>query len=54
MTIKKLTNFDLVENFLQNNFSLPTHWPEWNLLVSKIYGSNFYYLGAFHENILMG
>lgn len=54
MTIKKLTDFDLVENFLQNNFSSPTHFPEWNLLVSRIYGSNFYYLGAYHKNLLIG
>lgn len=54
MRIKKLTDFDLAEEFLQNNFSSPTHWPEWNLLISRLYGSKFYYLAAYQNNSLIG
>ena len=54
MKIEKLTDFDLAEEFLQNNFSSPTHWPEWNLLISQLYGSKFYYLAAYQKNSLMG
>lgn len=29
--------------FLKNTNSSPTHWPNWNLVVSKYFGSRFYY-----------
>lgn len=47
-------NFYLVENFLSENFSSPTHWPDWNLAVSRHYGSNFYYYCAWEEGEVIG
>lgn len=37
--IKRLLkqDFQLVEQFLTNNFSSPTHWPDWNLVISKYF-----------------
>jgi hypothetical protein len=40
---KKIVDFDLIIRFLEVNFSSPTHWPEWNLLVSKYFNTDFYY-----------
>ena len=54
MIIKKLTDFNLVEQFLTNTFSSPTHWPEWNILISELYKTKFYYLGAFENGKLIG
>lgn len=51
--IKKI-NISEAESFLKNNFSSPTHWPEWNLLVSKHYNSKWYYWGYFKSGILEG
>lgn len=43
MGYKKIVDFDLIIRFLEVNFSSPTHWPEWNLLVSKYFNTDFYY-----------
>lgn len=43
MRYKKITDFDLIVRFLEVSFSSPTHWPEWNLLVSKYFNTDFYY-----------
>lgn len=51
---KKINDFDLVIEFLLSNFSSPTHWPEWNILVSKYYNTLFYYLGLFENDQLTG
>jgi hypothetical protein len=53
MKIKKIQNKQ-AEEFLKNNFSSPTHWPDWNLLVEKHYDTRFYYFGAFNNGILKG
>jgi hypothetical protein len=50
----KETRSEVVEAFLGNNFSAPTHWPEWNLAVSKYYHSNFYYLACSENRQLIG
>jgi hypothetical protein len=42
------------EYFLTNNFSSPTHWPDWNRLVEKYYNTRFYYLGYFEREELIG
>jgi hypothetical protein len=56
MKIKKIfyNDFKIVEEFLLLNFSSPTHWPEWNLLVSKYYNADFYYFGLFEKRKLVG
>jgi hypothetical protein len=54
LKIIKSYEFNLAEAFLQNNISSPTHLPEWNLLVSKYYGSNFYYFFALEGDELVG
>ena len=43
MEIKREKNFNKIEKFLKNNFSAPTHWPDWNLIVSKFFNSEFLY-----------
>jgi hypothetical protein len=54
MKIKKETNFNKIEQFLQQNFSAPTHWPDWNIVVSKHFNTNFYYFAAYKKNALIG
>lgn len=54
LVIKKLFDFSIAELFLNNNFSSPTHWPEWNLLISKYYNTKFYYFAAYKKNELFG
>ncbi len=56
MEIKKIReqNFDIVIEFLNNNFSSPTHWPEWNLVVSKYFNTTFFYFGAYEKADLIG
>ena len=54
MKISKSTNFNQVEQFLSENFSSPTHWPEWNLIVSKHYSTDFFYLVATNGKTIQG
>lgn len=54
MKIIRETNFTLICNFLENNFSSPTHWPDWNLVVSKFYNTNFFYYTAYEKGNLIG
>jgi len=55
MQIKKEEkNFSKIIEFLKTNFSSPTHWPEWNLAVSKYYKTRFYYFSAFKNDRLIG
>lgn len=51
---RKITDYNLIEKFLSHNFSSPTHWPEWNILVSKYYKTIFYYYGLFENENLIG
>jgi len=53
MIIQKVDH-ERADNFLVNNFSSPTHWSDWNLIVSRYYHTNFFYLGAFENNELIG
>jgi hypothetical protein len=56
MEIKRINidDFSIVCNFLAENFSSPTHWPDWNLIVSEHYKTNFYYFGAYDGGKLLG
>jgi hypothetical protein len=54
MTIRKLRDFDQVSEFLRSVFSSPTHWPDWNILLSRYHDTNFYYLAAYDDQELMG
>lgn len=56
MNIKKVysNQFNIIEEFLYNNFSAPTHWPDWNLVVSKFFDTNFYYLVACDKLNILG
>jgi hypothetical protein len=42
-------DFYKVDDFLSNNFSSPTHWKEWNLIVSKHFRTEFFYF-VYYEN----
>jgi hypothetical protein len=52
--IKKDYKYDAAEKFLRCNFSSPTHWTDWNVLVSKYYDSHFYYYLAIENNKVVG
>lgn len=52
--VQKSRNIREAECFLKENFSSPTHWPDWNLIVSKHYGSDFYYYFAREGDELIG
>jgi len=56
MKIKKLfdNKFYLAEEFLQKNFSSPTHWPDWNKVVSKYYQTDFFYFAGYENNDIVG
>lgn len=54
MKISVLRDFSRVTDFLNGNFSAPTHWPAWNILVSKYFKTNFYYYGAYEKDELIG
>lgn len=54
MKITKTIDYSLVEAFLKKNFSAPTHWPDWNLTVSKHFHTDFYYFLAFEKDELLG
>ena len=43
MQIRKSQDYSLAESFLKDNFSAPTHWPDWNLITAKEFNSDFYY-----------
>ncbi len=54
MQIKRTVDFTEVETFLHNNLSSPTHWPDWNLIVSKHFSTTFFYFAAYEDNLLIG
>lgn len=47
-------DFHLVEEFLNKNFSSPTHWPHWNEVVSRHFGTSFLYYGALLNDEIRG
>ena len=54
MKIIKETDFNKIEDFLHSNFSSPTHWPDWNIVVSKFFNTEFFYFCAYENNELIG
>lgn len=54
MRIKTSKDFKLIESFLASQFSAPTHWPDWNILISRYYNTNFYYYLAYEDEQLIG
>lgn len=54
MRILKIVDWVAVEDFLKYNSSAPTHWPDWNLIISKHYGTDFYYFAAYEDAELIG
>lgn len=56
MKVKQLGEggFDRVTRYLQGTLSAPTHWPEWNLLVSRHFKTRFFYLVAEVNGVLQG
>src|SRR3989339_674550 len=54
MKIVKETNFQKVETFLTLKFSSPTHWPDWNLVISKYFNTEFFYFAVYEENEIIG
>lgn len=47
-------NFKEVTEFLNNTFSSPSHYPEWNLIAAKYFKSEFCYLNAYEGKELKG
>jgi lipid II:glycine glycyltransferase (peptidoglycan interpeptide bridge formation enzyme) len=47
-------NFAKVDEFLSNNFSSPTHWKEWNLVISKHFNTEFFYYSLVEGDKLIG
>jgi len=39
----KESRMEAIEAFLDDNFSAPTHWPEWNIVVSEYFKTGFFY-----------
>ena len=54
MKLVKSNDFNVVTSFLTSNFSSPTHWPDWNLIVSQHYNTKFFYFLAYEEDQLVG
>jgi len=46
--------FDRVTHYLQGTLSAPTHWPDWNLVVSRHFNTRFCYLVAEENSVLHG
>jgi len=46
--------YNLVESFLQKNFSSPTHWPGWNELMHYSFKTEFFYFAAYDKEELVG
>lgn len=54
LNIKKVSNHSIINSFLKENFSSPTHWPDWNILIMKYFKTTFYYIGAYKKKELIG
>lgn len=54
MIIRKSTNFPEIEKFLKDAVSAPTHWPDWNRIISKYYHTDFYYYTAYEKDVMIG
>lgn len=54
MTIETSSDFSAINRFLTDNFSAPTHWPDWNQLVAETFNTNFTYLTAKKDGELVG
>ncbi len=52
--IRIISDLSKAELFLNTNFSSPTHWPEWNIIISKYYNTKFYYFAASEKDKLIG
>lgn len=44
LTYRYTKDFDSIVKFLNRNFSSPTHYPEWNLVISKFFNTDLFYL----------
>lgn len=47
-------DFDKIDTFLSNNFSSPTHWQDWNNIISKYYKTEFFYFALINDNNIVG
>jgi lipid II:glycine glycyltransferase (peptidoglycan interpeptide bridge formation enzyme) len=47
-------DFNKVNDFLANNFSSPTHWQDWNIVLSELYNTDFFYFALLNEDKLVG
>jgi hypothetical protein len=54
MRITLLHDLDKAAKFLQENFSSPTHWPDWNVIISRYHNTKFYYFAAYQNDELTG
>lgn len=54
MKVVKSKDFDSICEFLRFNFSSPTHWPDWNIVVSEHFKTDFFYYCAIQNDKLAG
>jgi len=54
LKFRKITEFGQINEFLLTVFSSPTHWPDWNLILSRFQNTNFYYFAAYQNDELIG
>ncbi len=47
-------DYKAVTEFLDNTFSSPTHYPDWNLVVSEIYNTEFVYQVCYKNGMVTG
>jgi hypothetical protein len=47
-------DFDKVDEFLSKNFSSPTHWQDWNKVISKYFNTDFFYFVLIEQNKILG
>ncbi len=47
-------DFFKIEEFLSKNFSSPTHWPDWNQIITKIFKTDFFYFAFVKEGNIVG
>jgi hypothetical protein len=52
--IKRIDDFKIIESFLENTFSSPTHWPDWNIITSNFFSTEFFYVGYYNKAQLIG
>jgi len=48
------SDFGRVDDFLSVNFSSPTHWNDWNKVISEFYNTEFFYFALLNDDKILG